>query len=392
MPKAVLSIEVMEDGNWLGGSIYIDNLLAALSSLPDVEWPEVRLCFLSAPDTPFARRLLRHPVLRNARAGGLVGARLRRLHRAAIRRVPALAAIWRDRSGTVHFPAFDASQDWRRNLFWIPDFQPLHLPQLFSPQERDARQRAMAEIAGRDGILLLSSRAALADFRKFFPEARVQPRVWSFCSSLGSEMVDDAWFGAAELPEKFFYVANQFWRHKDHAVILKAMAILQRRGIIVNVVCTGQQNDRRDPRTFAEFMEQAEDLGVKGHLRLLGLVPREAQIALFRHATGVIQPSRFEGWSTVIEDAKALGRPVIASDLAVHVEQLRDEARHAFFALGDADALADRMAEAWARWPSGPDLPGERAAAERRDAARLRSAREFLAIIEQASRLHPEQN
>jgi hypothetical protein len=36
----------------------------------------------------------------------------------------------------------------------------------------------------------------------------------------------------------------------------------------------------------------------------------------------VIQPSLFEGWSTVVEDAKALNKWVILSDIAVHREQL----------------------------------------------------------------------
>jgi hypothetical protein len=34
-----------------------------------------------------------------------------------------------------------------------------------------------------------------------------------------------------------------------------------------------------------------------------------------KNATAIMQPSLFEGWSTVIEDAKSLQVPVIASDL-----------------------------------------------------------------------------
>jgi hypothetical protein len=52
----------------------------------------------------------------------------------------------------------------------------------------------------------------------------------------------------------------------------------------------------------------------------------------------VIQPSLCEGWSTVIEDAKALGRHVLASDIAVHREQL--DRNVDFFAAHDHAALA----------------------------------------------------
>jgi glycosyltransferase involved in cell wall biosynthesis len=41
-------------------------------------------------------------------------------------------------------------------------------------------------------------------------------------------------------------------------------------------------------------------------------------------AKAIIQPSLFEGWSTVIEDAKSLQVPVIASNIDVHKEQMED--------------------------------------------------------------------
>ncbi|MEQ8925246.1 MAG: glycosyltransferase, partial [Fulvivirga sp.] len=54
----------------------------------------------------------------------------------------------------------------------------------------------------------------------------------------------------------------------------------------------------------------------------VGFVDREDQLILMKNSLAVIQPSFFEGWSTVIEDAKLLGKPVLASNLDVHKEQL----------------------------------------------------------------------
>jgi glycosyltransferase involved in cell wall biosynthesis len=45
-----------------------------------------------------------------------------------------------------------------------------------------------------------------------------------------------------------------------------------------------------------------------------------------KHAKAVIQPSLFEGWSTVIEDAMAMNQVIIASDLEVNAEQLGENA------------------------------------------------------------------
>jgi glycosyltransferase involved in cell wall biosynthesis len=56
-----------------------------------------------------------------------------------------------------------------------------------------------------------------------------------------------------------------------------------------------------------------------------------------------VNPSRFEGWSTTVEEAKAVGTPMLLSDIPVH----REQAPHAdFFGTDDAAAMADAIASA----------------------------------------------
>jgi glycosyltransferase involved in cell wall biosynthesis len=62
-----------------------------------------------------------------------------------------------------------------------------------------------------------------------------------------------------------------------------------------------------------------------------------------KHAVAVIQPSLFEGWSTVIEDAMAMNQSIIASDLEVNYEQLGEKG--VFFDRNDAVALAFKVQE-----------------------------------------------
>jgi glycosyltransferase involved in cell wall biosynthesis len=102
---------------------------------------------------------------------------------------------------------------------------------------------------------------------------------------------------------------------------------------------------------------------------------------LFRCAAAVVQPSRFEGWSTVVEDAKALGRPLIVSDLPVHVEQSHSAVSpFNFFKAGDAEDLAAKLIAHWPRLVPGPDGGAERAAQERRREREAASAKAFLGI------------
>jgi glycosyltransferase involved in cell wall biosynthesis len=55
----------------------------------------------------------------------------------------------------------------------------------------------------------------------------------------------------------------------------------------------------------------------------------------------LINPSLFEGWSTTVEEARALGVPLILSDLAIHREQVGEIAH--FFDRWSADSLAETL-------------------------------------------------
>ncbi len=127
------------------------------------------------------------------------------------------------------------------------------------------------------------------------------------------------------------------WKHKNHALVLRALAALGP-GEGAPVVFTGREEDARDPAYGPSVKALAAELGVQDRARFLGFLPRGDQLGLIKGAVAVVQPSLCEGWSTVVEDAKALGRPVLASDIPVHREQL---GRHALlFAPDDPQALA----------------------------------------------------
>ncbi|WP_228040984.1 glycosyltransferase [Nodosilinea sp. LEGE 07088] len=349
----------------------------------------IELVFLSSPATPLAQKILKYPVVEHQPKSSFweaVGVLRRRSLRAAVRRQPWLNRFLRAKPNTVYFPALDTSQRWRKNLYWIPDFQHHYLPHLFEPTELAWRDRNFSAIANSPGVLLLSSQSALTDFQTFYPAATVQPRVWSFCSTIrpGPEADCQPALAAFDLPPKFLYVANQFWRHKDHITVFAALNLLKQQGLTIPLVCTGKQDDRRDPAYIRSLLDNLDQHSLRDQVYLLGVVPRQTQIQLLRAAAAVVQPSRFEGWSTVIEDAKALGRPIIASDFAVHREQLHNYAPAWHYATGEPDALAQCLTQAWVRLAQGPDPEGEAEAAKRNQTRRLELAHQFMAIAKDA--------
>jgi len=381
-----LVIRFREDPAWMGGSLYIEQVLHLLTLLPRAERPRVKIRLVSSVETPFARRLASHPALRSPRdfsGSSSFAAWIEKKKRLAAKSLPFLGALFQMHR-EVLFPVFEATKPWENNLYWIPDFQHHHLPHLFSSEEIERKNRNIASIARSRGTLLLSSHAALADFRRFHPSATVNTLVWQFTSPLRADFAHDprSQLAAHALPEKFIYVANQFWKHKDHATLFEALHLLRQKGITIPTVCTGHTDDPRDPGYFARLQSLIRNHDLEKQVSFLGIIPRETQSALFRVAALVVQPSTFEGWSTVIEDSKALGRPIIASDIAPHLEQLAGIPGARWFQTGNATSLAETLAAAWPEATPGPDLTAESLAARRNNQRMNEAAKEFGQALE----------
>ncbi len=262
---------------------------------------------------------------------------------------------------------------------WIPDFQHRHLPQLFTEKEIGKRDRGIEAVVSEAKKVVLSCESAATDFRSFYPAHAAKADVLRFAT-----FPDANWYEPFEaenlgwLPPRYFVVCNQFWSHKNHATVFKALEILAACGVRPMVVCTGALVDFRQPEHTERLLQQMHRAVVGAQVMLLGLVPRRLQIEIIRRSLAVVQPSLFEGWSTVVEDARVLGKATLLSGLAVHKEQNPPSAR--FFPGTDAEALATLLADAWENLPPGPNLQSE---SEARAAATARIAevgRDFLRI------------
>jgi glycosyltransferase involved in cell wall biosynthesis len=264
---------------------------------------------------------------------------------------------------------------------WIPDFQHRFLPHLFSAKEIQKRDRGIVQLVASAPRVVMSSQSAAEDLRRFHPEAAGKEAVLTFSTFPREEWFSPGVLDLGWLPERFFLVSNQFWKHKNHLLLFDALALLASRGVRPTVVCTGQLADFRDADYTNVILQTLHKKGIASQVLLLGMVPRIEQIQMMRRCLAVIQPSRFEGWSTVVEDSRVLGKSCLLSDIPVHREQNPPGAR--FFSPDDAEGLANLIADAWTNLPPGPDLAAEQAAREQANARIVEVGRTFLAIADE---------
>jgi glycosyltransferase involved in cell wall biosynthesis len=333
---------------WAGGYNYQSNLFAALNRyLPGEFTPVVFAGHRDdAADLAVLERIPGVEIVRSA---------------AFDRRISGLAtalAIGLDRTAAAEFRAsridvvFEAARffGWRLPfpaVAWFPDFQHRQLPQLFSWSERWRRDLGFRIQIASGRAIMLSSESASRDCMRFYPNLTNPASVVRFATepspqSLSANSSDViAQYG---LPPKYFYLPNQFWRHKNHGVVVEALRISANRGADIVVAATGGKDDPREPGYFDSVMRRIEACGLANNFRYLGMIPLPHVYALLRATTALINPSRFEGWSTTVEEAKSFGVPMILSDIAVHREQAGNSAR--YFGLDDPDTLADQLSAA----------------------------------------------
>lgn len=240
---------------------------------------------------------------------------------------------------------------WRLPLpaiAWIPDLQHRRHPELFSPFARWRRDLGFhAQIAAGRHIML-SSESARRDCLAYYPGLTDRVSVVRFASQPEPTLLAAdpgkvvAQYG---LPSAYFYLPNQFYRHKNHQLVVDALSILKARGTDIVVAASGSKEDPRAPSYFDSLMKTVAGRGLGQNFRYLGMIPLDHVYALLRATTALVNPSRFEGWSTTVEEAKSFGVPTVISDIDVHQEQMGEEAR--YFGVDDVQALADHLSDVY---------------------------------------------
>jgi glycosyltransferase involved in cell wall biosynthesis len=150
----------------------------------------------------------------------------------------------------------------------------------------------------------------------------------------------------------------------------------------VHLVCTGPTQDYRNLEYFAALQYKLCEWGIEPLVHIVGMIPRYDQIMLIRGASAVIQPSLFEGWSTVLEDARALGQRVIATDFPVHIEQNVPGA--IYFKQGDATDCAQAIQQHFASLGEWERVRVQHSP-EKHDARLVEYAQSFMSIVDKVT-------
>jgi len=255
---------------------------------------------------------------------GYARRRARAIARGLAERTPAVGSRFsvRKSDGTieaagaevVHFPFQDAFATEVPSLYQPHDLQHLHLPDLFSPWIRKRREAIYRAHCERAAAVVTMSSWGRRDFIERYglpeekvwvvPGASVLPE---YPAPSPSDLEDIR--ARLSLPDAFLLYPAQPWPHKNHELLLEALALVRERtGATIPLVCSGAPAGH-----FHQVRDRAIELGLEATTIFPGFVEPKDLRGLYELATALVFPSRFEGWGLPVCEAFSAGLPVASS-------------------------------------------------------------------------------
>ncbi|MBI5281416.1 MAG: glycosyltransferase [Candidatus Solibacter usitatus] len=229
----------------------------------------------------------------------------------------------------------------------IPDIQHEFYPEYFDRQVLAWRRRNYLPSAINASVVLTPSefsRRTIVDRYAVPPEKVVacpHDVDAEFHSPADPRAVEE--FQALGLPRSYLYFPANYWPHKNHSNLLRALKLVRQRGPAdLHLVCTGAAGPDRD-RVLAGIRA----LGLEQAVRVLDYQPRRVVAELYRHAQALVFATQFEGLGQPVLEAMNLATPVITSrggaceEIAAGAAMLVDERLPEGIAEGILDLLSD---------------------------------------------------
>lgn len=319
--------------DWIAGSYYILNIIHALNTLEDNIKPNIIIISENIDNFNIVKKETNYPFLEYfifpflKPNYNLLERAINKINRIIFSKNIILKKPKQPNIDFLYPNQIDVIKNEKlKKVNWIPDFQEEHLPRFFSEQEIQKRKKYQRDVICNGDVVVFSSKDAQSDFNKLYANTIAKQYVLNFAVTLPNfeNQNINVLLKKYNLSVRYFFSPNQFWAHKNHIIVLKAVKLLKEKGINVLVAFSGKENDFRNLENFNLLKEYITKNELEDNIKFLGFIDRREQLCLLNNAIAVVQPSLFEGWSTVVEDSKALNKFIILSNLNVHKEQITD--------------------------------------------------------------------
>ena len=200
-----------------------------------------------------------------------------------------------------------------------------HFPEVSANGEWERRESFYSQVLKHASFVIVGTEAGKKEVQRFYGTPTEIIRILPLPTpafALEETPCDIETVAKYKLPPNYIFYPAQFWAHKNHSAIVKAVAHLKRtENLRLPVVFTG--SDQGNERAVRDEVDQ---LGLPDQIFFLGHVSRDELKALYQNALCLCYSSFFGPDNLPPLEAFGLGCPVIAADVPGASEQLGDAA------------------------------------------------------------------
>lgn len=229
---------------------------------------------------------------------------------------------------------------------FVLDLQHLRMPWLYTEEQMAGRLAEYRYAIDRSDWLVAISDYERGNLKDFYGVDRVS------VVHLAGFMAEDSGLDAeavrakraeAGIEASYLIYPAVPWPHKNHDILIQAVAILKRRGVRVRLALTNTSGQTAEKERLGRV---SAALGVDDVVDLHGFLDETALLDLLMASRGMVFPSLYEGFGIPLVDAMTLGVPVLANPAAA-VPEICGSAVSYMGNASNALALADDIAAFW---------------------------------------------
>ncbi len=182
----------------------------------------------------------------------------------------------------------------------------------------EGREMLFKSVARLSDVVLVDSKLGNKQFidcyynKRYFPKIRVLPFV-------APRHIRNTIEEYIETPPKYVFYPAQFWEHKNHANLIKAIKLVKEKEPDICLVLAGSEKN-----TLHKIRKLIEEYRLNENVIILGFVSNEQITYLYKHAVALVMPTYFGPTNIPPLEAMTLGCPALVSDKYAMGEQIGD--------------------------------------------------------------------
>ena len=192
-----------------------------------------------------------------------------------------------------------------------------HFPEV--AEDFDRRETAAKCLAAYGECILVDSRLGKQQFTESYLKRGIgKPRI-GVLPFVAPEYIRQGEEAYIETPKRYIFYPAQFWQHKNHINLIRAIELLASDISDIHLILVGSEKNN-----LGIIKRYLSEHRLDEHVTIKGFVSDGNMIYLYRHAVAMIMPSYFGPTNIPPLEAMALGCPVAVSNKYAMPEQVGD--------------------------------------------------------------------